>query len=192
MTADLCACRTAPSARRRGRRTSCAPTATAGCAARAPRSTGTALPPGARSFPAPTRDRQVALAAVLPGSRAPKQRRAADFRRAARSHLVSLLGVRVGVASEPFSGDRFTLGSPFGGGGTGRSECERDMQGEVVMNYRGSQLSSLLSRPFRAIIPHFYLVTCLITQPGSGLIHLSTQCHLFSMTASLTVFAQGP
>lgn len=124
VTADLCACRTAPSARRRGRRTSCAPTATAGCAARVPRSTGTALPPGARSFPAPTRDRQVALPAVLPGSRAPKQHRTTDFQRVARSHLVSLLGVRVGVASEPFSGDRFMLGSPFEGGQGGVSVSE--------------------------------------------------------------------
>lgn len=73
VTADLCACRTAPSARRRGQRTSCAPTATAGCAARAPRSTGTALRLGAHSFPGPTRDHQVPLPAVLTGSRAPKQ-----------------------------------------------------------------------------------------------------------------------
>lgn len=73
VTPDLSASRTAPSARRRGQHTSSAPTATAGCAAPARRSTGTAQPPGARSFPGPRRARQVSLPASPTGSRALKQ-----------------------------------------------------------------------------------------------------------------------
>lgn len=60
LTRSLCRLdlRTALSARRRGQHTSSVPTATAGCAARARRSTGMAPSPGGRSSPGPRRDLQ--------------------------------------------------------------------------------------------------------------------------------------
>lgn len=58
---ELSTPRTARSARRRGQLTSSVPTATAGFAAPARRSTGMVRPLGARSFPGPRRDLQVSL-----------------------------------------------------------------------------------------------------------------------------------
>lgn len=61
-----------------------------------------APPLGVHSFPGPTRDHQVPL---LPSSLAHVHQSGAGpskFWRAALSDLVSLLGVRVGVVSEPF------------------------------------------------------------------------------------------
>lgn len=73
MTPELSASRTAPSARRRGRHTFSVPTATAGSAAPAPKSTSMALPLGVRSSPRARRDLQVSLLALPTRSHALKQ-----------------------------------------------------------------------------------------------------------------------